>query len=49
LKGLRRAPGLQGHMKTIKKGRGFKVYMKEDWSSFWPFPTCMKVRFDEIV
>ena len=47
LRGLRRAPGLQGHLKAIEKPGGFKVYMTEDWSSFWPFPTCMKVRFDE--
>jgi cytochrome P450 len=49
LKGLRRAPGLPGQMKTIPKPGGFKIYMKEDWSSFWPFPTCMKVRFDDII
>lgn len=48
LKGLRRAPGLAGEMKAIPKGDGFKVYMKEDWSSFWPFPTTMKVQFDEM-
>lgn len=49
LKGLRRAPGLPGIMKTIPKPGGFKVYMKEDWSAFWPFPTTMKVRFDAMI
>ena len=49
LPGLRRAPGLPGVMKTIPKPGGFKVYMKEDWSSFWPFPTSMKVRFDDLI
>ncbi|KAI5806988.1 heme peroxidase [Geopyxis carbonaria] len=49
LKGLRRAPGLAGEMKAIPKPGGFKVYMKEDWSGFWPFPTTMKVRFDDII
>jgi len=49
LKNLRRAPGLQGQMKTIPKPGGFKAYMKEDWSAFWPFPTTMKVRFDDII
>ncbi|KAF8249495.1 heme peroxidase [Wilcoxina mikolae CBS 423.85] len=49
LPGLGRAPGLPGIMKTIPKPGGFKVYMKEDWSSFWPFPTSMKVRFDDII
>lgn len=49
LPGLRRAPGPAGMMKTIPKPGGFKIYMKEDWSSFWPFPTCMKVRFDDII
>ncbi|KAI5788727.1 heme peroxidase [Pyronema domesticum] len=49
LKGLRRAPGLPGQMKTIPKPGGFKIYMKEDWSGFWPFPTSMKVRFDDII
>lgn len=39
LKGLRRAPGPPGEMKSIPKPGGFKVYMKEDWSGMWPFPT----------
>ncbi|PWW77608.1 heme peroxidase [Tuber magnatum] len=49
LEGLRRAPGPQGTLKYIGKPGGFKVYMKEDWSAYWPFPTTMKVRFDDII
>ncbi|TGZ79433.1 heme peroxidase [Ascodesmis nigricans] len=49
LKGLRRAPGGQGVMKTLPKPGGFKVYMREDWSAVWPFPTSLKVRFDDII
>ncbi|KAI9776651.1 MAG: hypothetical protein M1839_009457 [Geoglossum umbratile] len=46
LKGLRRAPGLQGQMKYILKDGLAKVYMKEDWSAWWPYPTTMKVEYD---
>jgi hypothetical protein len=51
LKNLRRAPGLQGQMKKTNPpanpvssdpqptpGR-IDVFMKEDWSDWWPFPT----------
>ncbi|KAF3104418.1 hypothetical protein TWF569_000135 [Orbilia oligospora] len=43
---LRRAPGIQGTLKYISRPGGSKVYLKEDWSSLWPFPTTMKVMFD---
>jgi len=46
LKGIRRAPGLQGQMKYILKDGLAKVYMKEDWSAWWPFPSTMKVEYD---
>lgn len=52
LKNLRRAPGLQGEMKRTvpppnpvssdpheNPGR-IEAFMKEDWSDWWPFPTC---------
>lgn len=45
LKNLRRAPGLQGQLKSKENG-AFKLFMKEDWSSWWYFPTTMKVMFD---
>ncbi|KAK6337318.1 hypothetical protein TWF730_002723 [Orbilia blumenaviensis] len=46
LENLRRAPGIQGNLKYISRPGGSKVYLKEDWSSLWPFPTTMKVMFD---
>ena len=52
LKNLRRAPGLQGQIKKTvpppnpvssdpheNPGR-IEAFMKEDWSDWWPFPTC---------
>lgn len=39
LKNLRRAPGGQGEMKYKVVNGAFKVYMKSDWSDYWPFPT----------
>ncbi|RPA72611.1 putative fatty acid oxygenase PpoA [Ascobolus immersus RN42] len=49
LPGLRRAPGEQGKLKFVSRPGGFKVYLKEDWSGMWPFPTTMKVQFDELI
>jgi linoleate 8R-lipoxygenase/9,12-octadecadienoate 8-hydroperoxide 8R-isomerase len=46
LSNLRRAPGPQGHIKTMKLDGGFSVYLQEDGSAFFPFPTGMKVRWD---
>ena len=46
-KNLRRAPGPQGGLKYTMQG-AFKVYMKEDWSDFWPFPTTMKFLHDGV-
>lgn len=55
LRNLRRAPGPQGQMKrSIPKPNpvssdpqdnpgSITVYMKEDWSDWWPFPTQLKV------
>ena len=53
LKGLRRAPGEQGRLKSsapktpnpvsshpeAAPGK-IDIFMKEDWSDWWPFPTC---------
>ncbi|KAI9829319.1 MAG: hypothetical protein M1819_006382 [Sarea resinae] len=47
LKNLRRAPGGQGQLKYTTIPPDIKVYMKEDWSDWWPFPTTMKVLYDE--
>ncbi|KAH0559961.1 hypothetical protein GP486_003520 [Trichoglossum hirsutum] len=46
LKGLRRAPGLQGQLKYTLKDGLVKVYMKEDWSAWWPYPSTMKIAYD---
>lgn len=58
LKNLRRAPGPQGQMKrTIpapnpvssdphENPGSITIYMKEDWSDWWPFPTQLKVHHD---
>ena len=48
LRGLRRAPGIAGELKAVEKPGGFKVYLREDWSGYWPFPVNMKVRFDGV-
>lgn len=39
LQGLRRAPGLAGRLKSTTINGVIKVYMKEDWSDWTPFPT----------
>lgn len=57
LKGLRRAQGSgpggrwygesQGELKKIPGPYGLTLYMTADQSSFYPFPTTMKVEWDE--
>lgn len=58
LRNLRRAPGPQGEMKRtvpapnpvssdpVSNPGSIAVYMKEDWSDWWPFPTQLKVHHD---
>jgi linoleate 8R-lipoxygenase / 9,12-octadecadienoate 8-hydroperoxide 8R-isomerase len=46
LDNLRRAPGPQGEIKKIPGPHGFMGYMMADQSSYFPFPTSMKVRWD---
>ncbi|KAI9804672.1 MAG: hypothetical protein M1833_006747 [Piccolia ochrophora] len=46
LPNLRRAPGEQGRLKTLRKHDGRRVYMREDWSEEWLVPTSMRVQFD---
>ena len=38
---LRRAPGPQGQLKYVMKQGVVKVFLQEDWSSYWFFPTSM--------
>ena len=40
LKNLRRAPGVAGQLKKKTVDGPFTVYMKHDWSDWWPFPAC---------
>lgn len=46
-KGLRRAAGPQGELKRVPGPAGTSVYMSEDWGGVAPFPTAMKVVWDE--
>ena len=46
LDNLRRAPGSQGQIKKVPGPGGITMYMTPDQSSFFPFPTTMKVRWD---
>ena len=46
-KNVHRVPGPQGELKKVARPGGFYVYMMEDWSSYFPFPTTMKVMWDE--
>lgn len=46
-KNLRRAPGPQGMLKKVPCAGGFSAYMTEDWGSISPWPTTMKVMWDE--
>jgi hypothetical protein len=39
LKNLRRVAGPQGEIKSTIVNGAIKVFMKEDWSDWWPFPT----------
>jgi hypothetical protein len=57
---LRRAPGPQGELKYVIKNNVVKVFLQEDWGSYWFFPTsiaftfilancvAMKVHFDTL-
>lgn len=46
LENLRRAPGNQGQIKKVPGPGGITQYMTADHSSYFPFPTTMKVRWD---
>ncbi|PHH82259.1 hypothetical protein CDD83_3323 [Cordyceps sp. RAO-2017] len=46
-KGLRRVPGPQGRLKRVAGPGGYSVFMTEDWGDFSPFPTSLKVMWDE--
>ena len=46
LDNLRRTKGAQGKLKSVTVEGGFKMYMTSDQSSYWPFPSTMKVQWD---
>ncbi len=46
LENLRRAPGPQGQIKQVVGPWGITKYMTADETSWFPFPTTMKVRWD---
>lgn len=46
LDNLRRAPGLQGKVKKVPGPGGLTKYLTADNSSYFPFPTTMKVQWD---
>jgi cytochrome P450 len=46
-KGVRRVPGALGELKKIPRPGGFYIYMTEDWGGVSPFPTSMKITWDE--
>jgi linoleate 8R-lipoxygenase/9,12-octadecadienoate 8-hydroperoxide 8R-isomerase len=46
LDNLRRAPGAQGQLKKIPGPGGSTIYMTADQSSYFPFPTTMKIQWD---
>ncbi|GIK07532.1 hypothetical protein Aspvir_003198 [Aspergillus viridinutans] len=48
LENIRRAPGPAGEMKSKMVNGAFKLYLREDGSSWTPFPQNMKVIFDSF-
>ncbi|EAW25699.1 peroxidase/cytochrome P450 family protein [Aspergillus fischeri NRRL 181] len=48
LENIRRAPGPAGEMKSKMVNNAFKLYLRENGSSWTPFPQNMKVIFDSF-
>ncbi|KAJ5953170.1 hypothetical protein N7454_000066 [Penicillium verhagenii] len=46
LENLRRAPGAQGQLKKIKQDGGYYVYLRQDGTSYFPFPMTLKLHWD---
>lgn len=46
LDNLRRAAGPQGQIKKVADPHGFTRYMTADQSTYFPFPTSMKIQWD---
>ena len=45
LDNVRRAPGPQGQLKAVPMAGGFVVYMREDWTDYFPLPVSMKIHW----
>lgn len=48
LDNLRRAPGPRGELKKIPRPGGFYIYMKEDESGYFPFPTSKSTQHRSV-
>ncbi|KAJ5386657.1 hypothetical protein N7509_009198 [Penicillium cosmopolitanum] len=46
LQNLRRAPGAQGQLKKIPQEGGYYVYLRQDGTSYFPFPMALKLHWD---
>ncbi|KAK9441774.1 heme peroxidase [Metarhizium brunneum] len=46
-RGLKRVPGPLGELKKIPQPGGLYLYMTENWGGVSPFPTSMKISWDE--
>lgn len=46
LENLRRAPGAQGQLKKILQEGGYYVYLRQDGTSYFPFPMSLKLHWD---
>ncbi|KAJ5792985.1 uncharacterized protein N7503_008963 [Penicillium pulvis] len=46
LENLRRAPGAQGQLKKIQQEGGYYVYLRQDGTSYFPFPMTLKLHWD---
>ncbi|KAJ5916387.1 hypothetical protein N7504_000402 [Penicillium tannophilum] len=46
LENLRRASGAQGQLKKIQQEGGYYVYLRQDGTSYFPFPMTLKLHWD---
>ncbi|OOQ87882.1 Linoleate 10R-lipoxygenase [Penicillium brasilianum] len=46
LQNLRRALGAQGQLKKVRQEGGYYVYLRQDGTSYFPFPMSLKLHWD---
>jgi hypothetical protein len=46
LKNVRRAPGVQGELRKVRRPDGTHAYLREDGAAYAPFPCTMKICYD---